>query len=158
MSVEEVGEVLYSFHNLIHWTVPSFTLLSQKKSNRIWSPPFTHSGDYRSGISVLWVPEGFLGLMISSDDYKETPVKCVRFGIADINNSVISCCDGEWEEGYCPPSGHFKVAKFVYAKDLNSYWSFLRGKPQFRLFCEIVNNQDCKLIDASTQTDNSSGK
>lgn len=158
MSVEEVGEVRYSALNVIDWTIPSFTLLSQKNDIRIWSPSFVHRGvDGNCRIILAWVPEGFTELNFRCQDGEESAVKCVRIGLANINNSVIFSSDGEWERGFLC-AGYFKVRKFVSEEHLKSKWNSLKGNPRFRLFCEVVNRQCCQVVNASTHTNVEYGK
>lgn len=158
MSVEVVGEVRCSSPYAIDWTVSSFSFLCQKKDTRIWSPPFVrYSASGTFGMVTFAVPDSFIELNFYSRDGKEAPVQCVRIGIADINNSVISCCDGEWMKDFSN-GGKFKVPKFVGSNILNQYRNVFNEPPRFRLFCEVVNSQLCHVVNVSTQTDNACGK
>lgn len=158
MSVDEVGEVGYSARNVITWIIPSFSLLSLKKDTRIWSPSLFHCGDYGNSELAPWVPPGFLGLIFRSEDGKETPVQCVRFGIVDMKNSEICCCDGEWRERIF--NEYFRVSKFVSIKVLKKDSIFHIGEKylRFRLFCVPVHKQRRQVINDSTQTDSACGK
>lgn len=115
MSVEEFGDVRLFRFNKIIWTIPSFTLLSQKKYTRIWSPLFVYSVcDVKCGIRSFSVPIGFIKLIFQSRGDKEPSVISVRFGIADSSNSQILCCAGEWVTNrYYFGGGYFTVPKFV---------------------------------------------
>lgn len=154
MSVEDVGEISYSFTNFVQWTIPSFSLISQNKGIRIWSPSFLYCENNRKCVYILWSHIGFLGLKVDSKDGDDTPVKCVRFGIADMQNREISCCYGEWVES----ERYFKVPKLASVEMLNCYYRISSETSRFRLFCEVLNNQFCQRINASTETDNVYGK
>lgn len=160
MPVKQVGQVRYlasDCKDVIYWSIPSYSLLPQKKGVRIWSPPLVHSEDDGNRGHVHWVPPGFLGLDFYSKDDMEPPIKCFRFGIADMKNSEICCCDGEWKKELTI-RGEFRVSKFVKVKILNQHWKLLNETPRFRLFCEAVDNQLCEVVNVSTQTDSLCGK
>lgn len=152
MSVEEVGEVGTSCRNIFYWVIPSFSLLPKKKDTRIWSTLFDLCDNVGIVTYISGIPRGFIGINFVGKDGKQPPVKCIRLGIADKNTSEICCCDAEWTEGIYP--GFFKIPKFVSEKDLKSKCNSLKEKPQFRLFCEVVNDQQI----ASVHTDNACGK
>lgn len=154
MSVEDVGEISDSLANFVQWTIPSFSLISQKKGIRIWSPSFIYCENIEKCVFILWSYVGFLGLKVDSKDGKDTPVKCVRFGIADMQNREISCCYGEWVE----VERCFRVPKLASIELLNCYCRTSNATSRFRIFCEILNNQFCQRINASTETDNVYGK
>ena len=76
-------------------------------------------------------------------EFTEPVNKCVRFGIADETNS----CNGEW----------IKLRKCFRVKEFCKIdvWNRLATK---RIFCEVINIQNCQAANISTRTENVYGK
>lgn len=154
MSVKDVGEITSPFAIFVHWTIPSFSLISEKKGIRIWSPSFVYCDNTGKNVFILWSQAGFLGLKFDSRDGSNTPEEYVRFGITDMQNREISCCYGKW----IGSERCFKVPNLASIEILNWKCHIPNATSRFRVFCEAVNNQYCEIINSSTQTDKVCGK
>lgn len=140
MPLNEYGNYLFA-GNWIYWNIPSFSLSFRRSWIR---SPLLRYEIYMmcqsSCVSMLpfWLQtsdpaDGYLGLIFHSEDVDDTPVKYLRFVVADVEDREIKSSYAEWiKRQDCSSSGYFRVPKLVKMKDVEAH-------SPIRILCQAVD-------------------
>ena len=148
---EEVGTVTKLTENIIQWKIDSFSILPKTEGSRKWSQEI--SNNLIPPIPSVWktqVPKGSIELIFVSSDCKNPLNKCIRLGVVDKKNKMISCSDAKWVEKHIfYPNGCFRVQELLQRTELVK---------KVRFYCEAISEKQDQTANVSTNKEKIWGK